>query len=229
MKNRMLKSCCVVGLFVACPFFVSAKEIIHQSLADVCNVVSQKLAVARGGDVEALQEAQAALPAIVSTDETVIYRHLTVEESLALKLEILKTADAMLDKSFDSEKKAKAGIFGSVPWPLDKDRPEKLRGKPLWMPRQNPEDFKDANPDLYAYYKPLYDENIKNTGRHKSQGLIRSIRKDVLRDVRRTLKSEESTVAKTDRAVQCRELVDRIILDERLKKEILSEAAPDSN
>lgn len=211
-------------LFVLLSSGTMAEEIVHFSFDEVQNIVSQKLAVAQSKqDYNALQEAKSFLPAIVTSDGTTIYRHITPEQTFLLRLQIFKVADSMQDKSFNPKTRTKAGIYGKVPWPTDKERPLNLAGKPLWGPGQDPEDFKDSKPNLYAIYKPLYDENLKNTEKHKREGLVRSIRKDLLRDVRSDVKN--ASLDKNDPQCHSRyvALVKGIIKDEQLQQRILSE------
>lgn len=210
-------------LFVMRSITGKSDETIKLSLTEVQNIVSQKLDVARNqNNARALEEAAEAAKGKVQTN-AVIYLQYGPEENFSLKLQILKVADSMQDKAFNSKTRTRAGIYGKVPWPTDKERPLNLAGKPLWGPRQNPEDFKESNPNLYAIYKPLYDENLKNTEKHKREGLVRSIRKALLRDVRSDVKN--ASLDKNDPQCHSRYviLVKEIIKDEQLQQSILSE------
>jgi hypothetical protein len=209
------------------PFSMHAKEIINQNFADVQNVVSQNLVAAKSGDIEALQEAKDALPAIVSTDTIKIYRHVTDEETFFLKLKILNVANELVDKSFDPKRVTRAGKFGIIPWPAEEDRPESLKGKLLWRPRQNPDDYKETDPDLYAYYKPLYEENLRNTKKHEHQRIARTIRDDMLRDAKDGLKFECDKDDKSHNLGLYLRQVDEIIEDKQLRDEILSDIPPE--
>ena len=70
---------------------VAQDTIINQSSAEVHNVVTQKLAAARAGDLKALGEARDAMTS-VKRGNVIINRHITDEESLVLRLETLKVA-----------------------------------------------------------------------------------------------------------------------------------------
>ena len=194
--------------------------VIHQSSAEVHNVVTQKLAAARAGDLKELRAARESL-ASVKRDGVTVNRHITDQESLALRLEILKAADELDDKTFDPEAIPGTGLDGIVPKPPREDLPEKLKGIPLWHSREPPEHFKEKNPELYAYYKPLYEENLQNTKTRSQKMSVRVVRKDLLRDVRWRLKG------RPDLRPHYLELVNAIIQDEQLRGEILSGEEPD--
>lgn len=210
------------ALFMASPAAASAGESIHLSFAEVQNIVSQKLAVAQSkNDATALQEAEDVVKGKICTN-AVIYLQYGPEESFFLKLHILKVADGMKDKAFDPKRRTKAGTNGKVPWPPDNERPQALIGQPLWTPGQDPEDFKEANPKLYAIYKPLYDENINNTEKHKREGIIIRIRRDLLRDIRAEVKDTVLDNKKAQFHSRYVDLVKKYIEDAELQKDILS-------
>lgn len=196
------------------------QEVVHLYFADVYNVITQKLAIANNGDVQSLQEAHNAQKAGYSN--AVIYKHWGLEESLILSLEILIVADKMYDKLYDHKQTMRAGIFGNIPWPHDKDRPESLKGIPLWRPRQNPDDFKDKDPELYAFYKPFYEENQRNTQKYRQQEIIKEIRGNRLREVRNILSKNIDNKEDAVKRKRYLTLVETIIKDENLRKEILS-------
>jgi len=207
---------------------LQADETIHLTAEEVINIVSQKLDVAQSRkDAEALQAAKDNLPAISSGYGKKVYRHLAPEQTFALELKILQVADRMQDKSYDHTIRPKAGWYGSVPWPPKNERPEALRDIPLWWPRTPPERYKERDPELYAFYKPLYEENLRNTKKHQYEGSVRVVREDMLRDTRGRLKFE------CDRGAESRDfglylrLVDEIIEDKQLRDEILSDIPPE--
>ena len=213
-------------LFVMRSITGKSGETINLSFTEVQNIVSQKLEVARSqNNATALEEASEAAKGKVQTN-AVIYLHYEPEKTFSLKLQILKVATSMHDKSFNPKTRAKAGIYGKVPWPTDKEKPLDLVGKPLWVPGQNPEDFKASNPALYAFYKPLYEENKRNTERHKREGLIRSIRKELFRDIRNSLKNASLDKKNPHSLSNHVVLVKEIINDEQLQQSILSDEHP---
>jgi len=228
MTTRQISMSLIVA-FLMVPFrHLQADETIHLTAEEVINIVSQKLDVAQSRkDAEALQAAKDNLPAISSGYGKKVYRHLAPEQTFALELKILQVADRMQDKSYDHTIRPKAGWYGSVPWPPKNERPEALRDIPLWWPRTPPERYKERDPELYAFYKPLYEENLRNTKKHQYEGSVRVVREDMLRDTRGRLKFE------CDRGAESRDfglylrLVDEIIEDKQLRDEILSDIPPE--
>jgi len=228
MTTRQISMSLIVA-FLMVPFrHLQADETIHLTAEEVINIVSQKLDVAQSRkDARALRAAKDNLPAISSGYGKKVYRHLAPEQTFALELKILQVADRMQDKSYDHTIRPKAGWYGDVPWPPENERPEALRDIPLWWPRTSPEYYKERDPELYAFYKPLYEENLRNTKKHQYEGGVRVVREDMLRDTRGRLKFE------CDRGNDSRKfglylrLVDEIIEDKQLRDEILSDIPPE--
>jgi hypothetical protein len=219
----------LIGVSLMVPSLrVWAEEVIHRTEEEVISVVSQKLSIAKSEkDVEALQAAKDMLFSCSTKGEKTTFHHLTSEAFFKLRLQILQVADRMQDKSYDHTIRPKAGWYGSVPWPPKNERPEALRDIPLWWPRTPPERYKERDPELYAFYKPLYEENLRNTKKHQYEGGVRVVREDMLRIIRERLKFE------CDRGAESRDfglylrLVDEIIEDKRLRDEILSDIPPE--
>jgi hypothetical protein len=219
----------LIVAFLMVPFrHLQADETIHLTAEEVINIVSQKLDVAQSRkDAEALQAAKDNLPAISSRDGKKVYRHLAPEQTFALELKILQVADKMQDKSYDLTIRPKAGWYGSVPWPPENERPEALRNARLWYPRTPPEYYREKDPELYAFYKPLFEENRKNTEKHTRETRIREVRRGLLNSIKWYLEIE------CDRGAESRDfgsylrLVDEIIEDKQLRDEILSDIPPE--
>jgi len=207
---------------------VWAEEVIHRTEEEVISVVSQKLSIAKSEkDVEALQAAKGMMFSSSTKGDKTTFHHLTSEASFKLRLQILQVADKMQDKSYDPKVMPKAGMYGQVPWPPENVSPEALRNIRPWYPRTPPERYKERDPELYALYKPLYEENLRNTKKHQYEGGVRAVREDMLRVIRRRLKFE------CDRGNDSRNfglylrLVDEIIKDKQLRDEILSDIPPE--
>jgi hypothetical protein len=207
------------------PLLGTTNDAVHLSFETVQNIVTQKLAVALAQkSAPCLLEAQEAAKGKISTN-AVVYLKYKEDESFWLKLEILKVADAMMDKSFNSDEKSKAGLSGSIPWPPDKDRPEALKGKPLWWPRQSPEDFKESDPALYVFYKPLYEKNLQDNREQQGQKHIKRIRSELLREIRDTLGRNSAEKKEASRTSRFKDMVKEHIQDIDLAREILSGTA----
>jgi hypothetical protein len=219
----------LIVAFLMVPFrHLQADETIHLTAEEVINIVSQKLDVAQSRkDARALRAAKDNLPAISSGYGKKVYRHLAPEQTFALELKILQVADRMQDKSYDHTIRPKAGWYGDVPWPPENERPEALRDIPLWWPRTSPEYYKERDPELYAFYKPLYEENLRNTKKHQYEGGVRVVREDMLRDTRGRLKFECDRGAESRNFSLYLRLVDEIIEDKQLRDEILSDIPPE--
>jgi hypothetical protein len=228
MTTRQISMSLIVA-FLMVPFrHLQADETIHLTAEEVINIVSQKLDVAQSRkDARALRAAKDNLPAISSGYGKKVYRHLAPEQTFALELKILQVADRMQDKSYDHTIRPKAGWYGDVPWPPENERPEALRDIPLWWPRTSPEYYKERDPELYAFYKPLYEENLRNTKKHQYEGGVRVVREDMLRDTRGRLKFECDRGAESRNFSLYLRLVDEIIEDKQLRDEILSDIPPE--
>jgi hypothetical protein len=201
-----------------------AEEVIHRTEEEVVNIVSQKLSIAKSEkDVAALQAAKGMMFGISKRKGISIYHHHSRETAFKLQLQILQVADSMQDKSYDHTVMPKAGWYGSVPWPPENERPEALRNARPWYPRTPPEYYKESNPELYAFYKPLYEENLRNTKKHQYEGGVRGVREGLLRDIRRELKhAYDSSDRSSDFSLYLR-LVDEIIENKPLRDEILAD------
>jgi len=207
---------------------ICAEVVIHRTEEEVVSIVSQKLSIAKSEkNVEALQAAKGMLFSCSTKGEKTTFHHLTSEAFFKLRLQILQVADRMQDKSYDPKVMPKAGRYGQVPWPPENVSPEALRNIRPWYPRTPPERYKERDPELYAIYKPLYEENLRNTKKHQYEGGVRSVREDMLRVIRERLKFE------CDRGNESRNfslylrLVDEIIKDKQLRDEILSDIPPE--
>jgi hypothetical protein len=229
MKVKQIAVIVIIGVsLIVLSLRIWAEEVIHRTEEEVISVVSQKLSVAKcEKDVEALQAAKYMLFSCSTKGEKTTFHHLTSEAFFKLRLQILQVADRMQDKSYDHTIRPKAGWYGDVPWPPENERPEALRDIPLWWPRTSPEYYKERNPELYAFYKPLYEENLRNTKKHQYEGGVRVVREDMLRVIKERLKFE------CDRGNDSRNfglylrLVDEIIEDKQLRDEILSDIPPE--
>ena len=195
---------------------------IHFTAEEAINTISQKLSIAQNkDDVTALQAAKYSIFSISTKDGKTVYQHFMPEHTFLLQLQVLQVADRMQDKSYDRNAKLKAGIYGNVPWPPDCERPEELRKTPLWMQGTRPEYFKDRDPELYAFYKPLYEENQRNTAKYLHEGAIRGVRDDLLRTVKDRLKSECARGADSRCFTHYLRLIEEVIVDNKLRDEIL--------
>lgn len=191
---------------------------------DFQNIVSQQLAVAQSErNAEALQETMQLMKDFTNVEDETYrrYERPVSGDFLSLQLSILNIALEMQDKTF-SPKKIKVGINGKVPWPSDRERPKRLSEQPLWKSGQNPEDYKTMNPELYAFYKPLYDENIRLTKLYKREGVIKSIIWDLLRTVRSSLEyarqHQKEDVKRYQRYVS---IVKDVVKDEQIQKDFV--------
>lgn len=228
MTTRQISMSLVVA-FLTVPFrHVRANETIHLTAEEAMNIVSQKLDFAQSRkDAEALQAAKDNIPAISSRDGKKVFRHLAPEQTFVLELQILQVADKMQDKSYDPKVMPKAGMYGQVPWPPENVSPDVLRGVRPWTPRTAPEYYKAKDPELYAIYKPLFEENRKNTEKHIRETRIREVRRGLLNSIKRYLEIE------CDRGNESRNfglylrLVDEIIKDKQLRDEIFSDLPPE--
>jgi len=232
MNMRNVTTAIICALYVTGSLVATAQEVkvIHQSSAEVHNVVSQYMAVARSGDAGALHKARSALAQNVVELGVEIHRHITIEEAFVLRLEILKVACELLAKPIDYDpEKIWQGPPGRIPWPPDEERPEHLRGEPLWWPGTDPDGYKEKNPELYAYYKPLYEEYLKNSRKHSQQRRLQAARRDLIRDIRMFLGMSFSPQFRNadQRYIQCREVVNKLIQDEQLRKELFAEEPPE--
>jgi len=208
---------------------IIADESVHIPFAEYQTVISQKLETAQNKNDETLLQDVATFrkgEKYVNSNGVTQLRY-KPEEVFPVRLQILQVADKMQDKSYDRDGKPKSGLYDNVPWPPENERPEALRGKPLWWPRTPPEYYKEKNPKLYAFYKPLYEENQRNTRKYLREAHIRVIRTELLELIKRSLKIE------CDRGKDSRyfdlylHLVDEIIKDEQLRDEILSDLPPE--
>jgi len=228
MKGWNIVTMVIWALLVVLPQRGWAEEVIHRTEEEVVSIVSQKLSIAKSEkNVEALQAAKGMLFSCSTKGEKTTFHHLTSEAFFKLRLQILQVADRMQDKSYDPKVMPKAGRYGQVPWPPENVSPEALRNIRPWYPRTPPERYKERDPELYAIYKPLYEENLRNTKKHQYEGGVRSVREDMLRVIRERLKFE------CDRGNESRNfslylrLVDEIIKDKQLRDEILSDIPPE--
>ena len=225
VNATIISALCATGAVVA----AEEVKVIHMSSVEVQNVVSQHMAAARSGDVKSLSAARSELYSQSGRDNVKIVRDITVEEVFVFKLELLKIAESLIDPTFDPDATPKAGTHGVVPRPPVEELPEEIKGRPLWRMRQDPEDFKESDPELYAFYKPLYEESLRNTERRSQQMTARNMRKDLIEDIRRIYLGMRlaSKFRNTDQQyVQRREVVNKLIQDERLRKELFAEEPP---
>jgi len=229
MSTRKLNAA-IISILCATGTIVAAEEVktIRMSSVEVQNVVSQHMAAARSGDAGALNKARRELYAQSGRDNVNIVREITPEEVFVFKLELLKIAESLIDPTFNLDEFRKAGADGVVPRPPVEERPEKFRDRylPLWMPRQDPEDFKESDPELYAFYKPLYEENLRNTKRRDQQMGARGTREALIREVRMYLGMSYSSAQYRNtnpQYVQRREVVNKLIQDKQLLKELFAE------
>lgn len=230
---------------------LKASETINLTCSEVENVVSQKLAVAQmTNDASALQEAFNAINGRVR-DNAVIYLKYTEADILPLRLKLLETAYIMLKRNYcgdalndkgrvvdaiklltEDEREMmhdgiagainpKAGLFGRVPWP--EKIPSEFEGRKLWHPGQSPEKYKDSDPQLYAYYKPLYDENLRQTDRYDKGKTIKRIFWNNLEAIRSLLSGENLNSQKTAQKISFDALAEVTIKDDSLRKFIFSE------
>ena len=207
----------------------TADKDVYLSFVEYQADVTQKLANAQNKNAETvLQEIETLekRAKYVDTNGVTQLRY-ALEEIFPLKLQILQVVDKIQDKSYNRNIKPKAGIYDDVPWPPENERPEALRDAPLWWPRTPPEYYKERDPELYAFYKPLFDENRKNTEKYIREARIRVARADLLNSIKRYLEIE------CDRGNESRDfslylrLVDEIIKDKQLRDEILSDIPPE--
>lgn len=213
--NKIVVNASVIILALSCS--VLAQKSIELTFDEVQNIVSQKLVIVQSkNDLMALQGARDAVRGKVATNAVVCLKYGS-EESFRLNLQILEVAERMRDKTLDPKKQSEAGVYGSVPWPADEKRAKSLKGAPLWTPGQNPEDYKDSNPDLYALYNPLYVENRENTKRLRNHLHMKKIQEDLLRDIREIYrKASLNNEAQhyddiIDNTIRCRQLRNQII------------------
>ena len=197
---------------------------------DFQNTVSQKLDVARSErSIDALKDALQFMKEFTDASDGAHRWHETPPPGafLALQLHALNTALEMQDKTFHP-RNIKGGINGRVPWPSKDEIPEQLAREPLWKPGGSPEEYKTANPRLYEFYKPLYDENVRQTQIYNREGAIKSIIWDLLRKTRYSLgyvtRHRENDEQRYLRYVS---LVREIITDTQIQEDILSEESPD--
>lgn len=224
MKNRQIRTILLSVSLIALSQHIWAEEVVHFSAEEAINIVSQKLNIAQSqNDAAALKAAKNNISAISTKDGKEVYRHLTPEQTFSLQLQILQVADKMQDKAYNRNIMPKEGIYGNVPWPSKDELPEELRGEPLWWPRTPPEYYKERNPELYAFYKPLYEKNQQNTTKHQHEGCIRAVRNRLLREVKTRLTHQGNRGEKTQDSNVYRGLVDEIITDRQLLEEILSD------
>jgi hypothetical protein len=228
MKVKQIAIMLIGGSLMVPSLQICAEVVIHRTEEEVISVVSQKLSIAKSEkDVEALQAAKGMMFSSSTKGDKTTFHHLTSEASFKLRLQILQVADNMQDKSYDHTIRPRAGRYGSVPWPPENERPEALRNARPWYPRTPPEYYREKDPELYAFYKPLYEENLRNTKKHQYEEGVRIVREDMLRVIRERLKFE------CDRGNESRNfslylrLVDEIIKDKQLRDEILSDIPPE--
>ena len=197
---------------------------------DLQNTVTQKLDVARSErSIDALKDALQVMKEFTDVSDGVHRWHEPPPPGafLALQLHALNTALEMQDKTFHPGK-AKVGINGRVPWPPKDEIPGQLAREPLWQPGRNPEEYKTANPELYEFYKPLYDENVRQTQIYNREGAIKSIIWDLLRKTRYSLKyATRHRENDEQRYLRYVSLVREIITDTQIQEDILSEESPD--
>ena len=206
-----------------------ADESVQTPFAEYQTVISQKLVIAQNkNDETLLQEVETFRKGEKHVNSNgVTQLRYKAEEVFPVRLQMLKVADKMRDKSYDRDVKTKAGIYDSVPWPPEDERPKALRGKPLWWPRTSPEYYKERNPELYAFYKPLYEENQRNTKKYLREARIRVIRTNLLGLIKRSLKIECDRGKDSLNFDRYLHLVDETITDKQLRDEILSAIPPE--
>lgn len=218
-----MKSNKLIIILVALASGAIAEHRVDLFFEEVQNIVTQQLAIAQSkDDTKALQTAYNAITGRGYTNTTVHARY-TPEEFIFLCLHVLMIADRMQDKSYDCAAKLKAGIYDNVPWPPDSERPEELRKMPLWMPRTRPEYFKERDPELYAFYKPLYEENQRNTAKYLREARIRVVREKVLLDIKGGLGAECARGTNSLYFACYLHLINETITDKSLRDEILSD------
>ena len=208
---------------------VTADKDVYLSFVEYQADVTQKLANAQNKNADTvLQEIEAFEKRAKYVDTNGVTRlRYALEEIFPLKLQTLQVVDKMQDKSYDRNIKPKAGIYDDVPWPPENERPEAFRDAPLWWPRTPPEYYKERDPELYAFYKPLFDENRKNTEKYIREARIRVARADLLSSVRRYLEIECDKDDKSHNLGLYLRQVDEIIEDKQLRDEILSDIPPE--
>jgi predicted DCC family thiol-disulfide oxidoreductase YuxK len=207
----------------------TADKDVYLSFVEYQADVTQKLANAQNKNADTvLQEIEAFEKRAKYVDTNGVTRlRYALEEIFPLKLQTLQVVDKMQDKSYDLTIRPKAGWYGSVPWPPENERPEALRNARLWYPRTPPEYYREKDPELYAFYKPLFEENRKNTEKHTRETRIREVRRGLLNSIKWYLEIE------CDRGAESRDfgsylrLVDEIIEDKQLRDEILSDIPPE--
>jgi len=229
MNTRNVNAAIICALCVTGTIVAAEAPVIHRTFADVQNVVTQKLAAARAGDFKELRIAKDSLFGVSTRDNVTIRNHITLEESFALRLEILKVACELAARPIDYDpEKIWPGAPGKIPWPPAGERPENLRGRPLWWTGTGPDGYKESDPELYAYYKPLYEEYLKNSRKHSQQESLQVVRKDLIREIRTSLGMGRPPQFRNaqQQYVQRREVVNKLIQDEQLRKELFAEEPP---
>jgi len=227
MNTRKVSAAIISSLCVTGAITLAEETVIQRTFVDVQNVVSQKLAAAKEGNFKELRVAKDSLFGVSTKDNVTIRNRITIEESFALRLEILKVACELLARPIDYDpEKIWQGPPG-IPWPPDSERPDNLRGRPLWWPGTGPDGYQEKDPELYAYYKPLYEEYLKNTRKHSQQMSLQSVRKDLIQDVRWHLRLHVPVQNRSSQHVTLREIVNKVIQDKQLLKEIFAENPPE--
>ena len=207
----------------------TADKDVYLSFVEYQADVTQKLANAQNKNADTvLQEIEAFEKRAKYVDTNGVTRlRYALEEIFPLKLQTLQVVDKMQDKSYDLTIRPKAGWYGSVPWPPENERPEALRNARLWYPRTPPECYREKDPELYAFYKPLFEENRKNTEKHIRETRIREVRRGLLNSIKRYLEIECDKGDKSHNLGPYLRLVDEIIEDRQLRDEILSDIPPE--
>jgi len=207
----------------------TADKDVYLSFVEYQADVTQKLANAQNKNAETvLQEIETLekRAKYVDTNGVTQLRY-ALEKIFPLKLQTLQVVDKIQDKSYDPKVMPKAGMYGQVPWPPENVSPEVLRGVRPWYPRTPPEYYKERDPKLYALYKPLFEENRKNTEKHIRETRIREVRRGLLNSIKRYLEIECDKGDKSHNLGPYLRLVDEIIEDRQLRDEILSDIPPE--